>query len=287
MKSALRAAVVLGVCVGGAFAARTASAAPVTDPDDPRTWQGASVGTFAQLYYGSNTLANRQLVIDNYLLDDGIFNTTGYSAGTLTYATATGVGGFSYGSGHGVNAYDYGLGGDVFTNANGIDNLWIQTSGTIGHTVWDLGFQATKAAVFNTIDHGTLPYEAIESTVYLSNGAGVGQNPSDPTTWTWTQAVTYRVWLEGFHADTNIDWDGFSYVVTTGTSGTFRYASVIWGGPGALIADGDNEINGIMGLNDNLTQEVPLPGAAWMGFGLLGGLGLVSRLRSSRRATIV
>ena len=38
-------------------------AALITDPNDPRTWQGASVGTFAQLFYGSNTLANRQQVV--------------------------------------------------------------------------------------------------------------------------------------------------------------------------------------------------------------------------------
>ena len=60
-----------------------AQAALVTNPDDPRVWQGASVGTFAQLYYGSNTLANRQLVVDNKLLDDSYFSATGFSAATL------------------------------------------------------------------------------------------------------------------------------------------------------------------------------------------------------------
>ena len=60
-----------------------ASAALLTDPDDLRSWQGATVGTFAQLYYGSNTLANRQLVIANGLLDDGIFNPTGFTASNL------------------------------------------------------------------------------------------------------------------------------------------------------------------------------------------------------------
>jgi hypothetical protein len=66
-------------------------AAPITDPDDPRSFQGATVGTFAELYYGSNTLANRQLVVDNQLLDDGLFSTAGFIPGTLI----TSVGDFS------------------------------------------------------------------------------------------------------------------------------------------------------------------------------------------------
>src|SRR3990172_12072181 len=99
-----------------------------------------------------------------------------------------------------------------------------------------------------TSDHGPLPQEAIESTVYLSN---------DLTT--WTQAVVERVWMEGFMSNTGILWDGFTYAVGTGTSNTFRYASVIHGGPGALINHGDDEINGVMGLTGNFTQNVPEP----------------------------
>ena len=88
-----------------------------------------------------------------------------------------------------------------------------------------------------------------------------------------------RVWLEGFEANTGILWDGYTYAVGTGTTDTFRYASVIWGGPGALIADGDNEINGIMGLKDDFTQDVPEPSAlALLGFGML-----MLRLRKSKK----
>ncbi len=63
-----------------------------------------------------------------------------------------------------------------------------------------------------------MPQEAIESTVFLSNDR-----------LTWTQAVTQRVWLEGFMPITGIPWDGFTYAVGTPTSDTFRYASIIWG----------------------------------------------------------
>ena len=38
---------------------------------------------------------------------------------------------------------------------------------------------------------------------------------------------------------------------------TFRYASIIHGGPGALINDGDNEINGILGTGADFTIPEP------------------------------
>ncbi len=231
-------------------------AALLTDPNDARVWQGATVGTFANLYYGSNTPANRQTVIDNELLDDGIFNPTGFTTASLlstSWSNASGAGGCK-GTSHdltGTGNYAYtctGGSGSVATYANTIDNLWFQSSGIIGDTVFDMGFQANKAAVFNSIDHGPLPQEAIESTVYLSNDQVA-----------WTQAVVERVWLEGFMTNTGILWDGFVYAVGTGSTDTFRYASVIHGGPGALINDGDDEINGIMGLNSDFTGSSSIP----------------------------
>lgn len=256
--------------LAGMIAAQGASAALVTDENDGRIWQGATVGTFAQLYFGSDTSSNRQAVVSSGLLDDGHFNTAGYTAATLISAGGSGgcLGASHDATGTGSLAYTCG-GGPVSTYANGIDNLWFQTSGTIGATVFDLGFQATKAAVFNSIDHGPLPQEAIESTVWLSNDQ-----------LTWTQAVVERVWLEGFEANHGILWDGFTYAVGTGTSATFRYASVTHGGPGSLIQDGDNEINGIMGLQADYTQ-VPEPGTLAI---MLAGLGILGATRRGKPA---
>ena len=240
----------------------------LTDPDDPRSWQGATVGTFAQLYFGSNTAANRQLVIDNDLLDDGIFDTTGATPATLvpTSWTAGGGGSSPYpgvvGGAHpagdgrgrsldttGTGLYDYLIENSrtVFEVGNVIHPMWYQSSNTLGDTVYDLGGLFTKAAVFNTIDHGPLPQEAIESTVFLSNTA----------TGPWTQAVVERVWLEGYEPNLGILWDGFVYAVGTGTDQQFRYVSIIHGGPGALVNDGDDEINGVLGLQSTFVQECP------------------------------
>ena len=245
-----------------------ANAALVIDPNDPRNWQGATVGTFAQLYYGSNTFPNRQLVVDNQLLDDGIFDTTGTTPATLvpTSWTAGGGGSSPYpgvvGGSHpagdgrgrsldttGTGLFDYVIENfrTVFEVGNAIDTLWYQSSNTVGDTVYDLGGPFTKAAVFNTIDHGPFPQEAIESTVFLGNA------PTGP----WTPAVVERVWLEGYQPILGIKWDGFVYAVGTGTDEQFRYISIIHGGPGALVNDGDDEINGVLGLQSTFVQECP------------------------------
>ena len=250
----------------------SAQAALLTDPNDPRTWQGATVGTFAQLYFGSDTPANRQLVIDRGLLDDGLFSTTGFTAAPVVQCAGcqatgrsfdtTGTGSFAYGD---INAVSFTAAG------SDVDAYWLQTGNVIGNAVWDLGAGATTAVIFNTIDHGPMPQEAIESTVYLSNDRV-----------TWMAAVTERVWLEGFMANTGILWDGFAYAVGTGTNTSFRYASIIWGGPGGLIADGDNEINGVMGATRDFEpppKETPEPGTLGL-FGLaIAALGFVRRRR--------
>ncbi len=247
-----------------------AAAAPITNPDDPRTWQSASVGTFAQLYYGSNTLTTRQQVVTSGLLDDGVFNATG-TPGTLI--SALGIIGCGYSTDTtGTGSLGYvGSCSSYQDAANAIDEKWIQTSGTVGQTVWDLGGQATRAAIFNTIDHGPLPLEAIESTGYWSNDQI-----------NWTPLVVQRVWLEGFKPNTGILWDGFAFAVGTASDTSFRYISIIHGGPGALQSDGDDEINGVMGLNAQFEPNptaVPEPTTL-----LLLGTGLAFAKRMRRRA---
>ena len=269
--------------VAGMVLAQSASAALVTDPDDVRTWQGATVGTFANLFYGVDNSTTRGQVVTNQLLDDSYFDSTGYAGASLIkYKGVDVVANPAYGS-YGTSldtpgvadfdgsyGYTYSGTGAAF-GGNNIDQHWMQTDNIVGNTIYDMGFGASKAAIFNTIDHGPLPQEAIESSVYLSNDMI-----------TWTPAVTERIWLEGIYSDTSVKWDGFAYAVGTGTSDTFQYASIIWGGPGALYADGDNEINGVLALKGDYTPvgEIPEPETYAM---LLAGLGLVALTTRRRR----
>lgn len=262
MFSAMSAVAVLSVA-GGAFGVI------VTDPNDPRSFQGATVGTFATLYFGSDTLATRQQVVDAQLLDDGIFDPLGYRPGSLLATpwalNNQGNSGHSFDlTGTGSFDFTYTDGGNLFDAANGIDNRWFQSSRNIGDTVFDFGRGVLNAAVFPVIDHGPLPQEAIESTVYLSNDLI-----------NWQQAHVLRVFLEGFQQNTAILWDGFTYVVGTETGESFRYASITAIGPGSLQPNfGDeDEINGLLGFD-----AVPAPGTA----GLLGLGALVAAKR--RRA---
>ena len=271
-RSAIRALAAYGLIF---LSASAASAATIMDPNDPRNWQGATVGTFAQLYFGADTPANRQKVVDQQLLDDGTFNFAGATGAAMiktlnAFSTGqsldtTGTGSFAYVQPGGTPAFA----------GSSIDSYWVQTSGTVGDNIWDLGAPATKAAIFNTIDHGPMPGEAIELTVYLSNDMI-----------NWTQAVVEKVWLEGYQSNLGILWDGFVYAVGTGTNAQFRYASITHGGPGSLIQDGDNEINGIMGLNANFvpTSETPLPAALPLFATILAGGGLIA-WRRKRKAT--
>ncbi|HMV66748.1 MAG TPA: hypothetical protein PKA64_07850 [Myxococcota bacterium] len=243
-----------------------ALAAPVTDPNDPRDWQGASVETFRQLL----GLATTQDVIDLDLLDDGAFPT--YADTSLFDAAPTdpcpafamsintalyggqiqGTSGTSYEPlGYGYTTYA----DDLMTyrrRGSCLDWHWIQDGSTnvpaddiLSGNVWDLGGLSNQVAVFPIIDHGPIPGEAIEYTVYLSNdptSTVIGTNGNTD----WVEAELVHVYLEGWHTG----WvaDGFTTVWKLPGNQLFRYVNVIASGPGAIVQDGDDEIDAVMGL---------------------------------------
>jgi hypothetical protein len=262
-------------CAVGAIAsgfAVSASAACLTNSSDAvgNAVFGATVGTFQGLGIDANTTC-----ISNDLWTDPAGGTFGSYVGG-----AEGVGFATNPASLGA----YALGGSPAAAANARDFAWVQDtspnayiSGINGSApsqgiIWDLGGQANQVAVFVFVDHGPVPGEVLENTAWLSN---------DPTSADalWTQAHLTAVYGGGWSADPNIA-DGFVALYQLPDAATFRYVSVTWGGLGAVVRDGDDEIDAVMGLtqsggcvgaNCGGGTSVPEPGSlALLGLGLAG-----------------
>lgn len=121
------------------------------------------------------------------------------------------------------------------------------------------------------VDHGPVPGEVLENTVWLSNDP----NAADAG---WTQASLVHVYGDGWSPG-NIIADGFVAVYQLANQATFRYASVTWGGPGAIVRDGDNEIDAVGGLNVQGGGLVPEPASLALVGLALPGIGLSRRSR--------
>lgn len=173
-------------------------------------------------------------------------------------------------------------------NANALDHYWVQDTGGPGSylgvagnspsngIIWNLGGQANQLAVFVMVDHGPVPGEVLENTAWLSN------DPNSPDAG-WTQAQLVHVYGAGWDPDPAIS-DGFVAVYQLPGGATFQYASVTWGGPGAVLRDGDNEIDAVGGLTESGggVNRVPEPGTlALFGAALVG---LCARRRRQKRS---
>lgn len=258
MKSAARLLLVSALLV----APRIAHAAPVTNPDDPRNWQGATVETFRALF----GYATRQDMIDAQLLDDDIYPRTAAYAATFSVPGAPcgsqppnelvsiyiggveGCSGYSYDpNGYGYSCGDATL-ADYSDRGRCLDMWWIQDGGdgdVATGNKWDLGGDANQVAVFPIIDHTPLPQEAIEYSVYLSNNPLATTEGTDGNT-SWVPAKLVKVYLEGWIKP----WvaDGFTTVWKLPGDQIFRYVNVVSGGHAAIQHDGDDEIDAVMGL---------------------------------------
>jgi hypothetical protein len=266
----------------------TASAAPcLSNPGDVvgNPGFGATVGTFIGLGINPATTC-----IENGLWTDP----TGFSFGSYVKGAE--------GQGFGYDPTTLGAYNGATTgvgNANARDFYWVQDTspnanpkGTVGSgpsqgIIWDLGGQANQVAVFVFVDHGPVPGEVLENTAWLSNDP----NAADAD---WIQAQLVHVYGAGFSADPNIA-DGFVAVYQLPGLATFSHVSVTWGGPGAIVRDGDNEIDAVGGLTvagcavGDTRPECLTPGGTTPEPGLLallgvGFLGLVFARKGQRKA---
>ncbi len=228
-----------------AWCCGVAQAAPcLTNPTDTvgNAAFSATVQSFIDLGIDPNTTC-----IENSLWQDP----TGFSLGSYVQG-ADALGGTIDPTG--LNFDSTTVDGTFAGNANARDFFWVQDNGngttfSDGSTggrpskgiVWDLGGQANQAVVFVQVDHGPVPGEVLENTVWLSN------DPNAPDSG-WTQAFLEHVYAEGWSPDLSHIADGFAVVYRLANNATFRYVSVTHGGPGAIRTDGDNEIDAVGGL---------------------------------------
>ena len=264
--------------VGLAFSVTALMAAPcLVNPGDAvgNPAFGATVATFISLGINPATTC----------IENGLWGSpSGFGLGTYVKGGS--------GKGEGINNGVLGSYGGTALSlagaANALDHAWVQDQspnanpgGAVGSApstgiIWSLGGESNQAAVFVFVDHGPVPGEVLENTAWLGN------NPNG-TNAEWTQAVLTHVYGAGWSPDPDIS-DGFVAVYSLpDPTQTFRYVSVTWGGPAAIIRDGDNEIDAVGGLKNGIGvhNATPEPASyALLGFGLAG----LSVLRLRRRA---
>lgn len=272
----------------GASSAALADPPFITGPADPNwgtLFQGASASTFAslgfsvgtgagQLHVSIGTFTDPAGLVFGTALGTGNLTASGQTTGLLSYAYGGyGSGGFSPNPAS-VNARDYGWGQNYGTNTStspAADTPW-------NGTVFDLGGPANKAVVFPVIDHGPLPSEALEYTVYLTD------KPTSTNLADWHLATLSEVYMQGWQPDTVALADGFTTVWTLASpSDTFRYVSVQGVGSQALrpLFDSEDEIDAVAGLTAAGTSVpvVPEPESYLLMLTGLGVLGCMARRR--------
>ena len=205
-------------------------------------------------------------------LGTGNLSASGQTTGLLNYAygiTAT--------STASVNARDYAWGQNYGSNATtnaALDTPW-------NGTVFDLGGPANKAVVFPVIDHGPLPSEALEYTVYLTD------TPNSTNLADWHLATLSEVYMQGWQPDNVSLADGFTTVWTLASaSDTFRYVSVQGVGSQAFrpLFNTEDEIDAVAGLSaqgGSVVGNAPEPGTYAL---MLAGLAFVALRARHRRS---
>jgi hypothetical protein len=273
---------VIVVLLGLGTAARAGFITGPADPDYLTTFQGASAKTFADLGFTVGLGATDLKVSTDTWSDPSgfIFGTVHTQNGTASGTTTDKIG------------YGYFTYGATNASANARDYDWLQNTGTNGTTdpsldkpwlgtIWDLGGLANQAVVFPIVDHGPLPQEVVEYTVYLTN------DPTSTSLADWSLALLDSVYMQGWEADSTSLADGFTTVWKLPGGATFRYVSVQGIGSQALrpLSGDEDEIDAVGGLTATGVGVggVPEPGTFVL-FLAAGALGLGVRRRRTRSA---
>ncbi len=147
--------------------------------------------------------------------------------------------------------------------------------------IFDLGGEGNRVAVFPFTDHGPLPCESFEYSVWLSNNPDATEiaEAGHPDANRWNPAVLTRAFLQGWIPDQavggqavgpalspNLDnptqRDGIVQVFALPCGLTFRYASIIAGNngnpsPACQFWSFDAELDAVAGLNEDDTAICP------------------------------
>jgi len=169
------------------------------------------------------------------------------------------------------STYDYSMPDPkgVVSAIGAIDHHWTQDSG--GSSL-DQGLKftfpngATAVDLFPAIDHGPVPGESLESTVYGYD------DPAAPSS-SWEVGDISTIFDNGWS-----DWISDDFVSRWEFTSPHRYFTVRWGGPKAMVADGDNEIDALCapqltptGITAGPDQDVTEGDAATLSAQLTGG----------------
>jgi len=147
--------------------------------------------------------------------------------------------------------------------------------------IFDLGGEGNRVAVFPFTDHGPLPCESFEFSVWLSNNPNATEiaEAGRPDANRWNPAVLVRAFLQGWIPDAETGGqavgpalmpnlnnptqrDGIVQVFALPCGLTFRYASVVAGNNGnpsraCEFWSFDAELDAVAGLNEDDTAICP------------------------------
>jgi len=111
------------------------------------------------------------------------------------------------------------------------DHSWVQAAGT-KEVVWDMGRAVDSVVVLPAIDHDPVPGEAFEYTAFGSDSSDAGAPSS--------QGDISVIYDSGFSA-----WIADDYSARWTFSSPHRFVHIVAGGPGAMVSDGEAEIDAV------------------------------------------